>query len=80
MKHKTTVPNSTMVSTAVTEICKDVKPCLLQHRSINVVLRKNYASVMNIKEFYEDNIGKAFTGIIGDFARRANSSSKSGSL
>jgi hypothetical protein len=28
------------------------------------------ASVMNIKEFYEDNIGKAFTGILSDFARR----------
>ena len=26
--------------------------------------RKYYASVMNIKEFYEDNIGKAFTGIL----------------
>ena len=28
--------------------------------------RKYYASVMNIKEFYEDNIGKAFTGIISN--------------
>ncbi len=26
--------------------------------------RKYYASVMNIKEFYEDNIGKAFTGTL----------------
>jgi len=26
--------------------------------------RKYYASVMNIKEFYEDDIGKAFTGIL----------------
>ena len=26
--------------------------------------RKYYASVMNIKEFYETNIGKAFTGIL----------------
>ena len=26
--------------------------------------RKHYASVMNIKEFYEDNIGKAFTGTL----------------
>ena len=26
--------------------------------------RKYYASVMNIKEFYEDNIGKTFTGIL----------------
>ena len=26
--------------------------------------RKCYASVMNIKEFYETNIGKAFTGIL----------------
>ena len=28
--------------------------------------RKYYASVMNIKEFYEDNIGKSFTGIISN--------------
>ena len=34
--------------------------------------RKYYASVMNIKEFYEDNIGHSFTGIIADFARRCN--------
>ena len=34
--------------------------------------RKYYASVMNIKEFYEDNIGKAFTGIFSDFARKAS--------
>ena len=27
---------------------------------------KYYASVMNIKEFYEDNIGKSFTGIISN--------------
>ena len=26
--------------------------------------RKYYASVMNIKEFYENNIGKSFTGIL----------------
>ena len=26
--------------------------------------RKYYASVMNIKEFYEDNIGRSFTGIL----------------
>ena len=32
--------------------------------------RKYYASVMNIKEFYEDNIGRSFTGILSDFARR----------
>ena len=32
--------------------------------------RKYYASVMNIKEFYEDNIGKSFTGIFSDFARK----------
>jgi len=32
--------------------------------------RKYYASVMNIKEFYEDNIGRSFTGIISDFAQR----------
>ena len=28
--------------------------------------RKYYASVMNIKEFYEDNIGKSFTGILSN--------------
>ena len=27
---------------------------------------KYYASVMNIKEFYEDNIGRSFTGIISN--------------
>ena len=32
--------------------------------------RKYYASVMNIKEFYEDNIGRSFTGIFSDFARK----------
>ena len=30
--------------------------------------RKYYASVMNIKEFYEENIGKDFAGIMSDFA------------
>ena len=25
---------------------------------------------MNIKEFYEENIGRSFTGILSDFARR----------
>ena len=34
--------------------------------------RKYYASVMNIKEFYEDNVGRSFTGILRDFARRCN--------
>ena len=34
--------------------------------------RKYYASVMNIKEFYEDNIGRSFTGIISDFAKSVN--------
>lgn len=28
--------------------------------------RKYYASVMNIKEFFADNLGKEFTGIIAD--------------
>ena len=28
--------------------------------------RKYYASVINIKEFYEDNIGKTFTGILSN--------------
>ena len=36
--------------------------------------RKYYASVMNIKEFYEDNIRRSFTGILSDFARRCNKS------
>ena len=30
--------------------------------------RKYYASVMNIKEFYEDNIGRSFTGTIMSIA------------
>ncbi len=34
--------------------------------------RQYYASVMRIKEFYEDNIGRSFTGILSDFARRCN--------
>ena len=28
--------------------------------------RKYYASVMNLKEFYEDNIGRTFTGILSN--------------
>ena len=28
--------------------------------------RKYYASVMRIKEFFEENIGKSFTGIVAD--------------
>ena len=34
--------------------------------------RKYYASVMRLKEFYEDNVGRSFTGILSDFARRCN--------
>ena len=34
--------------------------------------RKYYASVMNLKEFLEENIGATFTGLISDFARRCN--------
>ena len=34
--------------------------------------RKYYASVMRLKEFYEENIGKDFAGIMSDFARRVN--------
>ena len=34
--------------------------------------RKYYASVMNLKEFYEENIGRDFCGIISDFAKRNN--------
>ena len=41
--------------------------------------RKYYASVMNIKEFYEDNIGRSFTGILSDFARNVNSRVQNGS-
>ena len=40
--------------------------------------RKYYASVMNLKEFYEENVGRTFCGIMSDFARRANFSMKSG--
>ncbi len=34
--------------------------------------RKYYASVMRLKEFYEDNVGRSFTGILSDFARNCN--------
>ena len=34
---------------------------------------KYYASYMNIKEFYEENLGWQFAGIISDFAKRSNS-------
>ena len=34
--------------------------------------RKYYASVMRLKEFYEDNVGRSFTGILSNFARRCN--------
>ena len=34
--------------------------------------RKYYASVMNLKEFYEENVGQEFLGVMSDFARRAN--------
>ena len=34
--------------------------------------RKYYASVMNLKEFYEENIGDTVTSLISDFARRCN--------
>ena len=34
--------------------------------------RKYYASVMRLKEFYEENIGKQFCGVMSDFARRIN--------
>ncbi|MDY6293755.1 MAG: hypothetical protein SPL78_06625 [Bacteroidales bacterium] len=38
--------------------------------------RKYYASVMRIKEFYEDNIGRSFTGILSDFVQRCNKGRK----
>ena len=34
--------------------------------------RKYYASVMRLKEFYEENVGEAFAGIMSDFARNCN--------
>jgi len=34
--------------------------------------RKYYASVMRLKEFYEENIGRSFCGIISDFAKKSN--------
>ncbi len=34
--------------------------------------RKYYASVMRLKEFYEENIGRTFCGIFSDFAKRLN--------
>lgn len=33
---------------------------------------KYYDSVMNIKEFLEENLGWQFAGIIADFARKCN--------
>jgi len=42
--------------------------------------RKYYASVMNLKEFYEDNLGRQFTGILADFARNVNNRTQSGSV
>lgn len=42
--------------------------------------RKYYASVMRIKEFYEENVGKSFTGILSDFARNVNNRTQSGSV
>ena len=41
--------------------------------------RKYYASVKRIGEFYEENIGRSFTGILSDFARNVNSRMQSGS-
>jgi hypothetical protein len=35
---------------------------------------------MRLKEFYEENVGEAFAGIMSDFARRANSRTQSGSV
>jgi hypothetical protein len=35
---------------------------------------------MRLKEFYEENIGKDFAGIMSDFVRRANSRTQSGSV
>lgn len=32
--------------------------------------RKYYASVMNIKEFFADNLGKEYQGIIADYPRK----------
>ena len=34
--------------------------------------RKYYASVMRLKEFYEENVGREFCGIMSDFAQRLN--------
>lgn len=36
--------------------------------------KKYYASVKRIGEFYEENIGRQFTGILSDFARNASKS------
>ena len=38
--------------------------------------RKYYALVMNLKEFYEENIGRQLLGVMSGFARRANNKSK----
>ena len=41
--------------------------------------RKYYASVMNLKEFYEDNLGRSFTGILSKLNRNVNSKVQNGS-
>ena len=37
--------------------------------------RKYYASVMRLKEFYEDNLGRHFVGLLSDFTREYNKKS-----
>ena len=42
--------------------------------------RKYYASVMRTKEFFEENLGREFCGVMSDFARRANFRTQSGKV
>ncbi len=47
----------------------EAKPRMVEHnrkQRRRWFSKKYYASVMNIKEFYETNIGKTFTGIISN--------------
>ena len=51
----------------------DVLDCLSRCQRRRWFSRKYYASVMRLKEFYEENIGREFCGIMSDFARHCNS-------
>ena len=53
-------------------LCYESEPTGVTKTNAKWFSRKYYASVMNLKEFYEENIGATFAGLISDFARRCN--------